>query len=295
MAQRFRTNTLLLSGRDVLDIFYPLQSNPSGYLTSSPSNSGSYVFRTSIASGISQQFISFPSSLDDSARVIATLGNNLGNNTIPFQVSGITGSGFWVNFANTIDNSGYYLDAIGCISTGTGLATTVIVNNTSNTYNITGSQFDISGNLRTTGIVYNDGFSINVSGKFTKYNNDYLSGNGIPSVVGIVNLTEQTGSLSATNLYTSTDRGFYRASVYHTNTVTGSNGMLQTIIGWTDDAAAQASSPAPNIVLTSLGAANYGTAFIQTSGNSNITYSTIVTLPTGSPQYSLSITLEKLL
>ncbi len=91
--------------------------------------SGSYLFRTTPVSGINKQFINFPATLDNNPYVISSLNNVSGISNIFVQTSGITSSGYWAQYSNTIDNSGYVLTTLASLSANTGLATTVIVQN----------------------------------------------------------------------------------------------------------------------------------------------------------------------
>lgn len=93
------------------------------------SGSGLFVFRTNIDTGVYQQYIPFPTIMDNKPLLVASLHNDVDNSIISSQASGINSSGFWALFSELIANTGYYMDAWVCNSTGTGLATTVIVNN----------------------------------------------------------------------------------------------------------------------------------------------------------------------
>lgn len=93
------------------------------------SGSGVYIFRTTVTSGVSEQFVLYPILLDTSPIVITTLHNDISNSVLSYQISGANTSGFWVLFSADVNNSGYYLDSFVSNSTGTGLATNVIVNN----------------------------------------------------------------------------------------------------------------------------------------------------------------------
>lgn len=107
--------------------FYPLNSNPSGYI-SRYGQSGAFIFSTPVTNGVNNQFINFPWSLGNSPSVLCTLNNN-GAEFIEVQASGITSTGYWAQFSNTIDGTGYILSTLASLSTATGLATTVIIQN----------------------------------------------------------------------------------------------------------------------------------------------------------------------
>lgn len=102
----------------------------SGGGTVNSTGTGAYIFSIIPTSGISQQFVSFPSNLGSSPYVIPYLSNISGNENIHVQTSGITSSGFWATYSNTIDSSGYLLTTFAALSANTGLATTVIIQNT---------------------------------------------------------------------------------------------------------------------------------------------------------------------
>jgi len=102
----------------------------SGTSSSSSTTTGTYIFRTAITSGVSQQFINFPVTLAANPRVLATVYSNYVNTILPVQISGAVSTGFWALYGNTVTTSGYFLDAMG-ITSDTGLAATVINQNTS--------------------------------------------------------------------------------------------------------------------------------------------------------------------
>jgi hypothetical protein len=93
------------------------------------SGSGIFIYRSGIASGVSQQFINFPTTLDASPLVIATLHNDNFNNILSCQISGANQNGFYALLSANTPNTGYYLDIFASNSTQTGMATNVIVNN----------------------------------------------------------------------------------------------------------------------------------------------------------------------
>lgn len=93
------------------------------------SGSGIFIYRSGITSGVSQQFIRFPTILDLSPIVIATLHNDTNEQIIALQVSGANPTGFYATFSDYISDTGYYLDIFASNSSQTGMATNVIVNN----------------------------------------------------------------------------------------------------------------------------------------------------------------------
>ncbi len=177
--------------------FYPRYGNPSGYVSQffvtgmsgvlqaqitgggSPttnnyyinSGSGIFLFRSPISNGINKQFIASPANLNYGAFIVANLRNDTDNTILPCTVSGAINTGFWAVFANTTNNTGYYLDVFACNTTGTGFAVSVI----NNTNLLSGSLFSVTGsstiaNPNFTGI---GGFQIIYSGNYV-----LLSGGG---------------------------------------------------------------------------------------------------------------------
>ena len=112
------------------NIAYTVINNIYNILSNLTGQSGAYIFRTPAISGSTQQFITFPGALDKNPNVICSLNNISGTENIFVQSSGIVSSGYWAHYSNTINSSGYIVTTLASISTQTGLATTVIVNNT---------------------------------------------------------------------------------------------------------------------------------------------------------------------
>lgn len=107
-----------------------------------------------------------------------------------------------------------------------------------------------------------------------------------------VSLTGQTNDISTATIYTPASAGLFRVSVYLLCTTAG-GGTLSCIIGWNDGQQAQTSSPATGIDLAGAGNASSGTLFVR-SGATAITYATAIAAKTGSPQYSIFITIEEM-
>lgn len=129
------------------------------------SGSGLFVSQTDITSGISEQFISFPTILNENPTVVCSIKNSDFNTILGYQISGTTTSGYWLIFSDDVPFTGYKVNTFACNATGTGLATTVIVNNISNLINkaITGSgtfnyipRFANQSGI-ITGSIYDDG------------------------------------------------------------------------------------------------------------------------------------------
>lgn len=113
----------------------------------------------------------------------------------------------------------------------------------------------------------------------------------VGGAVATVVLTGQTGSISSTDLVTG-QAGLYQASVYLLNTTPGSAGTLNATISAFDGVNTRNYSPAADISL-SLGGNSSGSAILYSSGT--VSYATTVTGASGSPQYSIRISLEKLI
>ena len=144
-----------------------------------------------------------------------------------------------------------------------------------------------------TAINYSSTSGITIGKAVQSYNGNTTVGNGLSSVVGSVNLTAQTGSISNTTIFTPSAAGMYKASVYMVTTTAGSAGTVSCTIGWTDSAAAQTATPASTLTLTS-NTYSSGIAVIYSAASDAITYSTTVSGAVGSPAYQLVISLERL-
>lgn len=130
----------------------------------------------------------------------------------------------------------------------------------------------------------------NSTWQFIEWNN---SGLGQATIAATVSLTGQTGNIGTTTIYTPPAAGLYRVSVYQICTTAGSAGILNSVIGWTDNVGAKTLSPAADVTLTSTANGATGTGFIRATAAA-ITYATTITGGAGSPQYALYICVEKL-
>jgi len=108
-----------------LDISGVLQSYIDNGPTPTFDATGAYIFRTVITQGQSAQFIPFPVSLGAAPRVFASVGNDQYNTVLPFQVSGVISTGYWLLFANDVPNTGYYVETLSTTAQ-TGFAISVI-------------------------------------------------------------------------------------------------------------------------------------------------------------------------
>jgi hypothetical protein len=145
----------------------------------------------------------------------------------------------------------------------------------------------ISGGVRR--LYFYDG--TNSTWHFIEWN---ASGEFTPTTVANVSLTGQTASIAQTTIYTPGAAGLYRASVHHLCTTAGTGGTLDTDIHWTNDVGTTSTKPAPQISLTTAGNWGSGIVIIRSTATA-IKYSTTVSGATGSPQYALWVTLERLL
>jgi hypothetical protein len=134
------------------------------------SGSGIFFYQTGLSSGVSQQFITYPTILNTNPIVIATLYDNIDNNIMAYQISGANPTGFWIIMSETTQTTGYGLNVFASNSTNTGMATNVIVNNYYNTGAGGSGSFGVSitGSATITGIlnITGDGsLQYNVSGQ----------------------------------------------------------------------------------------------------------------------------------
>lgn len=138
-------------------------------------------------------------------------------------------------------------------------------------------------------------FGNNTTKTITIYGSNSSTVSTLPIVVSQVALTMQQNSINATNLYTPIINDVYRVSVYQVDSQSAIAGTLSTTITWTDQTGTtQGINPASNLSLISLHGFSQGTAYIDVLGTTNITYQTSLSGVTGTPQYSLYITVEKL-
>lgn len=77
--------------------------------------SGIQIFNTALQSGLSLQFISFPMTFTGIPKVISSINTNFSSDIFVQQSSGISTSGFWAIFTDTINNSGYSLESIASL------------------------------------------------------------------------------------------------------------------------------------------------------------------------------------
>jgi len=222
MAKTFHVNTLSLSGQAVTatpsNLFINgvslITSNQTGqFVTSDKTGSfggggtsgnptGSYMFQTSISSGISNQFVTFPTNLGSNPTILLGLSSPTNDTYVPVQVSGATGSGFYAVFADSVPDSSYILNVIASTTTQTGMISTIInytvINSGSavngggvSTVNVTG--LSISGDVQFIGlggtIISITGNAINISGGSSINTGNFVTNSQTGSFV----TTNQTG------------------------------------------------------------------------------------------------------
>jgi hypothetical protein len=116
-----------------------------------------------------------------------------------------------------------------------------------------------------------------------------------PIIVNQTSLVNQTSNIGLVTLYTPNATGTYRVSVYQVDTQSSLAGTLSTTISWIDDSGTQTQKPAGDISLTLLTSFSNGISYIEAKTGTNITYQTTLSGVTGTPKYSLYITVERLL
>ncbi|MCA0025464.1 MULTISPECIES: hypothetical protein [unclassified Mesorhizobium] len=108
-----------------------------------------------------------------------------------------------------------------------------------------------------------------------------------------VALTGQTGAIASTLVQTPKYATRYRVSFFMACTTAGSAGTATLLIQFTDPAAVSRNVSAGVLTLSSTANSIQGSVLVETTG-SYINYQTTVAGITGSPQYSLYITVERM-
>jgi hypothetical protein len=140
---------------------------------------------------------------------------------------------------------------------------------------------------------------------FTNYGGSALVGRGVPSILGVANVTGSSATIGTTNLVASTPAaGHYRIQFYVDQGTACSNataGSVLTTISWTDATAARVNTN--NMLFTTSGSTTgpAGTAWVASTINvwaasaSAITYATTYTAcTTGTATYDLHAAVERL-
>ena len=135
-------------------------------------------------------------------------------------------------------------------------------------------------------------FQVGATGSVAALAANATVGDGVPAVLAKVALTAQSAVIAATNVITPPAAGLYRVSVYLVVTAAGTGGAIQANVGWKDEALAQSDSVAT--LSTALGARAHADFVVHAETSAAITYSTVFNSVTGSPAYSLYVTVEKI-
>jgi hypothetical protein len=162
-------------------------------------------------------------------------------------------------------------------------------------------QINTSGNF----IAVTDGVpNIGASGA-SRPNNIYLKGTlaqiggintvgaGVPAEYATVATVAHTSSISSTTLYAvpSTGAGMYRCNYSLIDTAT--SGSVTVSIGWNNGTATNTDTSA-SLTLTGSGAEIAGSFVFVSAASVNITYSTALTVVSGTPSYTINLRLEYL-
>src|SRR6185436_5118883 len=134
-------------------------------------------------------------------------------------------------------------------------------------------------------------------GVASTYNTKATAGVGLVPVYAAVRLTAQTTSIGTTNLRVGgavAPAGLYRVTVYVKTTTASGADTLTVTIGWNDGVAARTTTVTIQLSTTGAGGFGSGQVPIEADGANDITYATTRTGATGTPQYSLRVTLEQL-
>jgi hypothetical protein len=230
----------------------------SGAGSSSISNSagtGTYFFRTALPAGSDKQFIPFPSDLGSSPRVIGSLYNTITNGVIPFQFSGTVNTGTWLILSAPIPDSNYSIDIAAANSNSSGLASTVIVNNTIITGLSSGSYFFrsyISSGVEKQFIPFP--FYLNGDPRVVvTLRNDYSNNILSPQISG----TNNTGFWAILTENTNNDTGYYLDTIARDSTDTIFGATMIVYSGGTQNS------------ITGNGAFGYIPKFVSATGITN--------------------------
>ena len=204
-------------------------------------SSGSYIFNTQINSGVTQQFVAYPTNLGANPYVMCSMFNTGSNENIIAWPSGITSSGYYAQFGWATDDGNYILTTLAANASGLGLTTVNYsvsggpfypLNSNPSSY-VTPSQtgnfitteqtgiFATSGNLNVTGIYLYNLIASSSAGVSTL---NTLS--GMLTITGAGNVTV---SNSLPNITVSGNTGIYSTFVTTGNTgIFALNSNLQT-------------------------------------------------------------------
>lgn len=135
--------------------------------------------------------------------------------------------------------------------------------------------------------------TLGTAGIFTYWNGQTTAGQGVAPILASVALTGQTTTIADTNLLASVPAGRYRVHAYGVTSTANVAGTLFCNIKWNDGVQAQTDSSC-NWTASSLGSKSGATIYFHASATTNITYGVTITGQSGTPTYSLYITLERI-
>jgi hypothetical protein len=135
--------------------------------------------------------------------------------------------------------------------------------------------------------------AITAAGLISKYNGVATAGPGVTPVFFIVGLTAQTATIGTTNITTTCPAGVFSLSYYLKTTTAGSAGTASLTLTWNDGAAVSITTGTASLTSTSSTGLVQGTQLIKCGSSTTVSYATTVAGATGSPQYSLDISIEQ--
>ena len=121
-------------------------------------------------------------------------------------------------------------------------------------------------------------------------------GSGTPKLIlndvtsASVSLTAQTATIASNTIFTPASDGTYQISVYCSTTTAGSAGTVTPALGWKDDSTTQALSLTA-VNLATLGNYVQQILMVKCKSGQPITYSATVAGVTGTPQFSIYVTI----
>lgn len=136
---------------------------------------------------------------------------------------------------------------------------------------------------------------VSSSVKMTTYNGVATQGNGLAAIYEAVNLSAQTATIGATQLYAvpASGAGQYRVSVSLICSTAGTAGTVTAGIVNSNGSGAQTQTTS-SLSLTGLGNEVSTQFTLYSTSSTNIDYQTTVAGATGSPKYNLNVRLEYL-
>jgi hypothetical protein len=135
--------------------------------------------------------------------------------------------------------------------------------------------------------------AITAAGLISKYNGVATAGPGVTPVFFTVGLTAQAATIGATNITTACPAGVFSISYYLKTTTAGSAGTASFTLNWNDGAAVTFTTGTASLTSTTASGLVQGTQIVKCGASTTLSYATTVTGATGSPQYSLDISVEQ--